>query len=73
MKKIKFEDLVVGRVYYDVDNPCVVPAKFKLIRKDEYTGFFIGLENCSCYDPSDNGIYKFTFCYFYSADFKFGR
>lgn len=73
MIRVEFKDLVVGNIYYDVDNPIVVPGKFKLIEKNGDYATFIGLSNCNVYDPNKDGTYVFKSMYFYREEFKFGK
>jgi hypothetical protein len=73
MRRVEFEDLIVGNIYYDVDNVNIIPAKLMLVTKTSDWCYFIGLNQVNCYEKDENGLYKFSRLHFYTQSFKFGR
>ena len=60
MKKIESKDLIIGQVYYDIDEPCSIePCLMKFEKRTEKGIYFSYVSGSNCYHRNENNLIPF--------------
>ena len=74
MKRVEWENLVIGNIYYDIRPRIALQrVKMKLTSINEQYAHFLPIGDYNCYNTDDEGRIKFNKTHFYTPEFKFGR